>query len=176
MSSTDIIALAGFMLGLPSAMVAIGDLRKQRMTPQAATPVKAPIETRPIGGPLSRPRRFLSMVIDTYAVGLVAAILSAVLTPLDATIEEADTIFAVMLIITAVGLAGWNSATGRSPGKLLVGGRVVRHSDNTPIRFLQSLLRIACQLIPFGFWLVLGEQRRTAADHLTGTSVVSTRQ
>jgi len=175
MNATDLIGLAGFVLGLPSALVAFGDLKTRRANSHRSLVIHPLTQSLTIGSALSRPRRILSMVIDTYAVALSAALAGEAVIPSGATTDEAEATIAGLLIIATVGLAAWNAGTGQSPGKLLVGGRVVRHSDHAPITFFQALLRIAGHMIPLGFWIVLGGQRRTAADHIIGTSVISTR-
>lgn len=175
MNPTDIIGLAGFVLGLPSAFVAIGDLQTRRTNQRDNLVVNPLAQLNPIGRPLSRPRRILSMFIDTYAVTLTAVFFSGALVPPDAPTEDFDTAVSILFFILTAGIAAWNASTGRSPGKHLVGGRVVGHSDHAPITFSRAFLRIVCHAIPFGFWMVLGGDRRSAADHITGTSVISTR-
>lgn len=122
---------------------------------------------------LSIPRRIASTFVDAVLVLLLSGF-GAQFASVDPVTGTADPRPALIgLLIGLVGLAWWNGSTGRSPGKKLVGGRLIVASNAAqPVGFLRALVRIGFNVIPFGFWTILGTSRRTAHDHLTDTVVV----
>lgn len=127
--------------------------------------------------PLSFPRRLLAGLVDTYGGLLVAGVLTGMIVdPVYGTEDDFNATFGVLWLVWLVAVAAMN-AHGRSPGKYLTGGTLVRHTNRgESVSFWRSLGRLTLALfVPFSFWFVLGKGRRTAHDRLTDTVVVRMR-
>lgn len=168
------------------------DYRARRAALAAAAGTAAVVATAPVtpmarSGPvalasgyatLSRPRRLLAYFIDVYVASLVFTLIAMFFSgDSSASTSAYEAAVGPAILLVAIGLAIWNSSAGRSPGKLLVGGRIVRFSNPAkPAGFLRCFGRLVlAAVVPFSIWFVLGTQRRAAHDRLTDTMVVSTR-
>lgn len=95
---------------------------------------------------------------------------------------------ALTLVVVVLALVGWPAmietlTRGRSPGKILMGLRVVR-DDGGPTRFRHSLVR-ALAMVFLDFWVtsgvvgglsaLLSAKSKRMGDHLAGTIVVGER-
>lgn len=193
-----ILSLVGIMLALPSALVSWRDYREGRLAhASAGQNAKIYSPTRPSGEHpaserstiagrslkrLSAPRRFLSYLIDVYVIFAGVVVVAVALGGGDPAVEEA---IAGLLFIASPFVMAWaNSASGRSLGKLLVGGRLVRADADTindQPTYLQALLRLALSAILNAllylsiFASLARDDRRTLHDLATNTRVVQTR-
>ena len=168
----------------PTQRAAMGSAVGSTLSPGTPAGWPAPtLDARPIATvtdvrSVSLPRRFISMIIDYYVIYIPAVILSA---PFD----ETDDAYGMVVLLSLLGglmvYASIASATGRSLGKLAVGGRLVSFEDPTAhVSFWRATVRAVVALFT-NFLLIsilagLGRtDRRTLHDQITGTRVIRTR-
>jgi uncharacterized RDD family membrane protein YckC len=135
------------------------------------------------------PSRALAFAVDTAIMGLG---LAAVLVPAVALAGGVDdALGAAILLVTVVAVVigyplAWETLTrGRSPGKYLMGLRVVR-DDGGPVRFRHALVRALSGFF-VDFWALglfgcvalvvslISRQGKRVGDYLAGTVVVRER-
>jgi len=135
--------------------------------------------------------RFLATLVDTaillFLQGVLAIIIIVIITRLDVGAQITSWVYAGLGLFVAVFNWGyyilfemlWN---GQSPGKRLVGLRVIRR-DGTPITLSESLVRNLARLVdflPFAYGvgiitMFLDKQSRRLGDLAAGTLVVHDR-
>lgn len=159
--------------------------------PVVVEPASETVSTRPdapTGSPnvrLSFPRRILASLIDIYAVLGLPSIVAALVDPTstNAETEEASsgsTVFIVGVIVLIAVYVWFLGRTGRSPGKLLVGGRLERVDvpGATPGigRAVVHVLVAAILLVISYLVALVRADRRTVHDLASGTVVVRYRR
>ena len=126
-------------------------------------------------------QRSAATFVDYLAAVLIGGIPYAMLgaggRDADRTIAAIGNIYIVIVFFAIFGATAvwWN---GQTVGGRLVGLRIVRRSDGGPIGWGAALVRPIGVLITVAFWfisllaVVVGKEKRTPADALTGTVVI----
>jgi uncharacterized RDD family membrane protein YckC len=142
------------------------------MTPAVATPFRAGFVSRLVAYVVDALLLALGLRTTQWLLEGMARNLRRLAPPIDLS---AIVLAAWPLVIVAYLVAFWTTL-GYTPGKWLVGLRVVSLGGGR-VRFGQALLRVAgyaLSALPcyLGFIWVLGPQRRAWHDRLAGTEVV----
>lgn len=177
MTDLPTLLLATCAVGATCALVAAADARRRRWARRRHGPDR---RRAAVPGPLPRWRRALGGAIDAYLCWAVATWAAIGVT--GEARWSSPTAVAALAVGAAVALgslAASTGATGRTPGKAVVGGRVVRWSvPHEPVGTARAAIRLLLAIVaPLGAGLSLGApDRRAAHDHLTDTVVVAARR
>jgi uncharacterized RDD family membrane protein YckC len=198
-NTNTILATATVLLSIPSAALATIDALHRRRPPSvagvpfandrlvAATEPQPNLTSWPppaVGAtPSSRrvsvPRRILSYLIDVYAWIFASTAVDVVLAGPES--YESDGAAGLGFVVVWIGLSVTVARTGRSPGKLLVGARLVPVGDSrghvsVPRAIWRSLVASVVSICFISQLAALGNSDRvTLHDRWTKTRVVSTR-
>lgn len=127
--------------------------------------------------------RLLAFIIDAIVVGIISGIIGAITgtsidpntlgTPGAASANPYGTIISIIYTI------GFWVYSGATPGKMLLGMRIVTLDADKPT-FGQAIVRyigyiVSAVVILLGFIWIAGEQRRGWHDRIAGTYVVKTK-
>jgi uncharacterized RDD family membrane protein YckC len=127
--------------------------------------------------------RLAAFIIDTSIVAIVVRTIHWILTGAAQTLRKfappidlGELVLALAPLLTAAYLVGFWTALGQTPGKLLMGVKVVAVGGR-PIGFKRALVRLVgyvLSAIPCyaGFFWILGPKRRGWHDKLARTEVV----
>ncbi|MEY9945573.1 RDD family protein [Kitasatospora sp. GAS1066B] len=116
-------------------------------------------------------RRVVSFLIDWLIVGLPGTAIQ---------LATGSSLGSLVNLVTLLVVANMEGSTGQSPGKKVVGTRVLRIADGSYLgtglaigRRLLHLLDALCCLIGY-LWPLWDAKRQTFADKMAGTVVVVT--
>jgi uncharacterized RDD family membrane protein YckC len=140
-------------------------------TPPPPPPGSGPPSGRYAGSPFaSWGRRVLGYLIDIVAVVVVIEIVRLV---------GGGLIVETVIFIAGLALLGWmNGASGRTPGKRVVGIRVVRDADGRVLGGALGLVRALCHFLDtvscfLGWlWPLWDSKNQTFADKILATVVL----
>lgn len=144
-------------------------------------PPKAPIDPVPddlvLLGSATKSQRLLNLVIDYVAVLILSFVIGVgwalvTSTALHSEFPLFDQLFGMALMLCFY--VSLEASTGRTPGKLLTGTKVVRE-DGRPPSFGQIVGRSFARFVPFEAFSFLGASDTGWHDRWSGTKVVRTR-
>lgn len=117
-------------------------------------------------------QRLVTFVLDYIGVLIVGIVSGVVLGLLGVDPEGFDTLFGFVVMFGYY--VGFEAALGRTPGKIIVGTRVVTLSGEEPT-FGQCVGRSLARLVPFEPFSFLGRKSIGWHDRWTATRVIRTR-
>lgn len=122
--------------------------------------------------------RFIAFILDTIIVGTIAFLINGIFLGGSLTIEAGPPAIGQQIIYFILIIMFWVNWDGQTPGKKLLGLKLVQSDGSSPISYSQAILRyvgyiISAAIICLGFIMVgFTRQKKSLHDILAGTLVV----